>query len=239
MLSLALKAAVAVAAIAASIVFLSNPPLVGSGKHATSFRFAETLTFERAGHVTKQSGVSEVTLAVGGALGYGMGVSVHYPSSQAIPIDIGGGDTLFALPTYPFDSNQRTLLLSAACGLPVTERTQDEKVLAQFIDAITSLREVCAVPVSSWPILVHFKDLADPYSIERVLPEELSTRFEGLRLQSVEVGLTQKEVTKGIENYLPWVLTGLPKGDLPIKTIEPHPRSRPIRLSTLDFWIKG
>jgi len=165
---------------------VSTPPLVGPGSHVTTLRFPEALTFERGGSAFKQSGISEVKLPVGGALGYGMGVSVHYPISQAIPIDIGGGETLFALPTYPYDANQRTLLLSAACGLPVTEPTQDEKVLAQFIDAVASLKQTCAVPTSSWPILVHFRDLADPYSIERILPEALGSRFGGLRLKALK-----------------------------------------------------
>jgi hypothetical protein len=81
--------------------------------------------------------------------------------------------------------------------------------------------------------------MADPYSVARVLPDKIAETYPGVTLTHVSVELTDDQPSTGIELHLPWLKSGLPKGDLPIETVEAHPRSKPIRLTTLDFWIKG
>jgi hypothetical protein len=59
-----------------------------------------------------------------------------------------------------------------------------------------------------------------------------------LTLDEVTLEPTQDDPSEGIESYLPWVTKGpLPKGGVPILTVEKRPRSNPIRLDTFDFTL--
>lgn len=56
------------------------------------------------------------------------------------------------------------------------------------------------------PLLVRFRDLADPMTIEKVEPDNLAAIFgEGVTLKRIEVALTHSLPTWGIRTKLPWL----------------------------------
>lgn len=58
----------------------------------------------------------------------------------------------------------------------------------------------------NYPLLVTFKDIKDPTSVERVDPDNLEASFgKGYRLKAITVQVTDEEVTTGIEKRLPWL----------------------------------
>jgi hypothetical protein len=59
---------------------------------------------------------------------------------------------------------------------------------------------------TGYPVLVRFRDINDPRTLERVDPEGLSTSFgTGVRLARVTLQLTDDHVTTGIEKKLKWL----------------------------------
>jgi hypothetical protein len=77
--------------------------------------------------------------------------------------------------------------------------------------------------ISGYPMLVTFKDITDPTSVERINPDDLAASFgKGYKLKSISVTITDEPVTTGIESKLPsygpetgfneWY-KGLPYGD--------------------------
>lgn len=60
--------------------------------------------------------------------------------------------------------------------------------------------------VSNYPMLVTFTDIADPKSVARVDPDNLTAAFgPGVRLKRITVQVTDDKVTKGIEKRLGWL----------------------------------
>lgn len=65
-----------------------------------------------------------------------------------------------------------------------------------------------------YPMMVIFKDLKDPMSVQRVNTTNLFPQFgEGMSLQDVTIEITDEPITLGIEGKLPW-LSGLNGGYL-------------------------
>jgi hypothetical protein len=61
-------------------------------------------------------------------------------------------------------------------------------------------------PPNGYPLLVRFRDLADPKSVERVDPDDLANSFGGgVTLKAITVARTEAKVTRGIERRLPWI----------------------------------
>jgi hypothetical protein len=61
-------------------------------------------------------------------------------------------------------------------------------------------------PPGAWPMLVRFRDIRDPKSVEPVDPEHLDRSFgPGVTLRRFTVELTDDSVTTGIEKRLAWV----------------------------------
>lgn len=55
-------------------------------------------------------------------------------------------------------------------------------------------------------MLVTFRDIDDPASVEKVDPANLAATFgEGVSLKRITVELTDGPVTRGIEERLPWL----------------------------------
>ena len=59
---------------------------------------------------------------------------------------------------------------------------------------------------ADWPMLVTFRDVRDPTSVERVDPAALDKSFgPGVRLRRITVAVTDDPVTTGIEKRLGWL----------------------------------
>ena len=61
-------------------------------------------------------------------------------------------------------------------------------------------------PLIGYPLLVRFRNLADPASVEEVDPANLAASFgSGVRLRRITVQVTDEAVTMGIEKRLGWL----------------------------------
>jgi hypothetical protein len=62
------------------------------------------------------------------------------------------------------------------------------------------------VPSSLLPMLVRFRDVADPSTVEVVDPRDLERAFgTGVRLRVATIEITDERITRGIRERLPWI----------------------------------
>jgi hypothetical protein len=62
------------------------------------------------------------------------------------------------------------------------------------------------LPKPLYPLLVTFKDITDPKTVEQVDPDALDKQFgKGVTLKSITVAVTDEPVTTGIEKRLGWL----------------------------------
>jgi len=63
-----------------------------------------------------------------------------------------------------------------------------------------------SIPVKHYPLLVRFKDLQDPMTVEEVKPNDLVSSFgEGFALKSISVESTTDPIKWKVEKILPWL----------------------------------
>jgi hypothetical protein len=164
------------------------------------YRFRLTGWVECDGKIIHGSSVIEITRV----RGYdAVGGSVH---GEAVAIDIPGRTTLFLLlrdagsqdwaiwmPHHAFASQ-----LDAAA-------TTDGKVLDRLSH---SPGTTATLAPADYPMMVRFRDLDDPATIERVDPANLAASFgPGITFRGITVQLTKDPVTTGISRSLPWLST--------------------------------
>jgi hypothetical protein len=84
------------------------------------------------------------------------------------------------------------------------ESATDEPVA--YLDELNRQKPKGDVPFEYLPMLVRFRDLHDPRSVERVDPSDLAASFgTGVKLDRMSIEITDAAVTKGIEAVLPWL----------------------------------
>ena len=75
----------------------------------------------------------------------------------------------------------------------------------------TQLKPSLTLPVQLYPLLVHFKDIHDPKSIEALEPLEPDTFVAafgpGVKLRRITLTVTDDPITTGIEKRLRWLLS--------------------------------
>jgi hypothetical protein len=137
----------------------------------------------------------------------------HKVRGEAAAVDLGEGRVLFALlrSEDSVDWPAQILFLTTPYAVEA-----EDKFLATF-ERMLAREEAVELPpdlaacissseASARPMLVTFRDLADPTSVERVDTEDLAASFgEGFALRRITVQLTDDPVTEGIEDRLAWL----------------------------------
>jgi hypothetical protein len=68
------------------------------------------------------------------------------------------------------------------------------------------------IPLGALPLLVRFRDLNDPTTVERVDPFDLAGSFgAGVKIKRATIEITNAPVTTGIEQKLPWLALPYPE----------------------------
>lgn len=166
---------------------------------------------------------------------------------EAVTVDLGNDNVLFAL-LVDEKANSSTgkmwpenLFKDLSSG---SERVRNirriasnegtSRELPRYFPAISNSRE----PMVQYPMLVRFRALGQPDSLEAVDPEALDQSFgPGVKLKRIVIQITDEPVTAGIEKSLPWLAeVGKVRGTL----IPDPPRlvkdSKPVqRVSSSDF----
>jgi hypothetical protein len=183
---------------------------------SVTVRYRLTLEAQVGGEPKAGSGVTEVTYAKQSRFaGQSPGI-VDY-RGEAVALDLGARGTLFALLKADTDprSAPETIVLRAfnfpggALPEPIDEG------LTQ-LDRLSGKREL---PLTSLPMLVRFRDLNDPMTVERVDPLDIAKSF-GAEVKLVRatleivpsgtwplssLGITGEPITSGIDRRLLWL----------------------------------
>jgi len=182
--------------------------LTGCGSLSETIRYRLTINVEVDGKVVSGSGVIQVkqsdTRGLFGSIG-GFGNEV---SGDAVVVDLGTHGALFALlrgpkagygdlggPAWMLFDAFADLLKSETDPLPRVRllREQHPRRVLRF-DQI--------------PMLVKFRDLNDPKSVEQIDPRNLGAAFaSGVVLRDALIEVTEDPLTTGIEVKLPWLKT--------------------------------
>jgi hypothetical protein len=125
---------------------------------------------------------------------------------EAVAVDIGSRGTLFVLLTQgkgPYSEPGRTL--PKAFGFRNGYVNPPPAPDFQRLRELSGRKEVATEDL---PLLVRFRDINDPKTVERVDPDNLAASFGGgAYLKRATVEITRERITKGIEKKLAWLAT--------------------------------
>lgn len=121
---------------------------------------------------------------------------------EAVAVDLPNGRTLFSL-----------LKTDAIHGdiASMTLATLDREFNNTMVESTQKLAgygtsDPSPIMTQDYPMLVTFKDIADPTSVMRVDPDDLAASFgAGYRLKAIKVQVTDEPVTVGIAERLGWL----------------------------------
>jgi hypothetical protein len=134
---------------------------------------------------------------------------------EAVAVDLGNRQVLFAL-LKDENGNSGTVQMwpekvfeNLSSGSErirnirrIASNEGHSRELPRFFPAISDSRE----PFMNYPLLVRFRDLDRPETIEAVDPEALDKAFgAGVKLKRILVQITDDPVTDGIKQRLPWL----------------------------------
>jgi hypothetical protein len=152
------------------------------------------------------SGVIEVTRQDTTAIG-SMGGTGFSVKGEAIGVDLGARGQFFALLRGPNigRSEDRSfppyLILEAFSG-QLDKRTS----VIEQMRTLNKLRPKTHLPTTLLPMLVRFRNINNPGSVEKVDPDNFAAIFgAGVKLQRAAIEITQDPVTTGISRRLPWL----------------------------------
>ncbi len=179
----------------------------------TTIKYRLTLEVEANGAVHTGSGVIETRWYNQSSLkGLANGIPwfVH-TRGEAVTIDLGSKGLLFVLLTgvetksrgskqtyFPDDPQQVLLMQFSPLG--------QGSITPDFLEKLSHRRDVVKIPASGLPMLVHFRDIHDPATVEQVHPDDLATSFgPEIKLRGATIAITDEPLTIGIEEKLGWL----------------------------------
>ena len=122
---------------------------------------------------------------------------------EAVVVDLGKGRYLFALLSYPRNTEYIEHLATRSL-YKSTKRVWGNKAFARVLSH--KGKEPIVVPRDVYPMMVTFEDIADPSSVKQVNPNNLEGTFgPGYKLKSITLEITDEPVTAGkVEAVLGW-----------------------------------
>lgn len=187
----------------------------------STYRFKMTVEVETAEGLKSGSSVYEVGAGNKVKLTSEEGSRYLWTTGEAVAVDIAPGKTLFALlKTGAHFEDMATLSMDALD--PLFKQHYDTVATAARISggktrrsAVVAAERVVADyennkriyrRLSNYPLLVTFRDINDPKTVERVEPGALDAVFgPGVKLRRITVAVTDEPVTTGIEKRLGWL----------------------------------
>lgn len=136
---------------------------------------------------------------------------VVHTRGEAVSVDLGSRGILFALLTGPerksrgssktyFSPDPQQVLLTQFSSVGQGSMTPD------LLEQLSRRRDIVKIPVAGLPMLVRFRDINDPTTLEQVNPDDLAASFgPGIKLRGATIAITDEPVTVGIEEKLSWL----------------------------------
>ena len=196
--------------------------LSGCGTALPDYRYRLTVEVETPEGLKTGSSVVEVSTSMTSSTSIpSPGAVRHRLSGEAVTVELGQHGILFALLRSDVDGDWATnLLFRLAPDMSVDDENgkydSDASFRARY-DAMLQNRRLIVLPktfpdvaflkdMPARPMLVRFRDINDPTTVERVDPDDLAASFgEGVKLRRVTVQLTDDPMTTGIEKRLGWI----------------------------------
>lgn len=188
------------------------------------YRYRLTVEVETPEGLRTGSSVIEVSTSIAGSTSIpSPGAVRHRLKGEAVTVDLGRYGTVFALlRSDNFGDWATNLLFRLAPDVPDVrdedgKYDSDASFKARY-EAMLQNRRLIVLPKTfpdvaflkdqpARPMLVRFRDVDDPTTVERVEPDDLAASFgDGVHLRRVTVQLTDDPVTKGITEILPWLI---------------------------------
>ena len=180
--------------------------LGGCGGSSASYRFRMTVEVETPQGLKTGSSVMEVRLTRGMAIGdsSGVGSSVR---GEAVVVDLPDGPlfVLLQVPDAgpPLQAIVPDALLGRRSSGPDEVMADTAKLGSTWFseykaDLPRHRDNGCEQSDNGWPLMVRFRDLSDPKSVEKVDPEAIGVK-------RIVVETTSDDVTTGIEKRLGWL----------------------------------
>lgn len=191
--------------------------LTGCSRTLPSYRYRLTVEVETPQGLRTGSSVFEVSGQETYAFAPPEATGVHsYADGEAVAVDLPSGQTLFALPRSEYQTDAavafapmayRALLIRKLGANPGSvdkihelKRQTGAAVLPRYVKLAGSR------PVNIYPMLVRFRDLRDPKSVEAVDPSDLAASFgRGTVLKRITVKITDDQVTRTLLSRLKWL----------------------------------
>jgi len=177
--------------------------LGGCGGESFSYRYRLSIEVDTPEGVKRGSGVLKVWAAISYSItGKHLGGDTN---GEAVAVDLGPRGLLFALLKREGRSG-RLDELSGDVMLRAGLTTYENETYVHFTREVAAIRGVIEVLPEELPMLVRFRDIADPATVEKVDPEHLDVSFgAGVRLKRATIEITSDPVTTGIEKRLGWL----------------------------------
>lgn len=189
--------------------------LAGCGLIFPSDRLRQKITVEVETPPGLRTGSSVVDTEVHKGKSWGDASGAQFKlRGEAVAVDLPGGRTLFALlrgadgaagdaAIYQARLISRALRAGAVANRTIAVDGLDlMAVRKKAKDAKVQLD----LPPKLYPLLVTFRDISDPKSVEHVDPANLAATFgPGVNLKGIAVEITDEPVTMGIARRMAWL----------------------------------
>ncbi len=183
-------------------ILLGSGALLVSGCYKISpkrYRFRLTVNVDTPQGLRSGSSVYEVWA---NHLVPGSTKRIWEDKGEAVAVDLPGGQTLFALlRTNAYHGDMASLsmqTLDPAFNYDIVES-------AERLQKRQGITEKAEVPAPIYPMLVRFRDINDPASVEKVDPDNLAASFgTGYAIHSIVAEITDDPVTTGIGSRFVW-----------------------------------
>ena len=200
-----------------SIVVLSQF-LGGCGGNSASFRYRMTVEVETPQGIKSGSSVMEIIAERQEQVLSEARPMISTVRGEAVVVDLPSGP-LFVLLQMP---DARTTYISAVTYALAPDLR--EGGWQPFWKAVNRLGgwfggATGDVPREDWPMMVRFRDIHDPKSVERVDPEAVGVK-------RIRIETTSDDVTTGIEKRLRWLVRQ--RGSLTRRLSAPDPTNPPL-----------
>ncbi len=166
-------------------------------------RYRMTLEADVDGRPVRGSGVIQVSYAVQPKIFPEAPSVLSGVRGEAVVLDLGARGMAFLLlrPDRDWRYRPESVLLNVF-GNGTVDGPDD----APSLTWLRKLRGKAEVPLAKLPLMVRFRDIVDPKTVERVEPTNLAATFgPGVRLLRATVEITDEPVTWAIDRTLPWL----------------------------------
>jgi hypothetical protein len=203
--------------IIAPVLFIGWWILDGSTTWPRTLRCRRVVVVDTPEGQRAGSNVVELKIHFPGGMTRALGYAVRAEGrGEATVVDLGPRGLLFATVASEQSLASGGVEFYAGCEAPFPRErfsgkqagsTDDEYV--EYLDNLNRQKPRGDVPFKYLPMLVRFRDLSDPTSVERVDPSDLAASFgPGVKLDRMSIEITDAVATKGIEAVLPWLTRG-------------------------------